>query len=437
MPAGDLFTASITEIAAGGGGVASVGGMKVFIDMTAPGDLVNARISREHGRWAEAELVEILRPSPLRIAPACPLYGICGGCSLQHLAYKAQLEAKTAILKNAFARIGGIEVPEPDLIPSPPWEYRNRIQLHRNKARSSSVGLKARKSSEVIPVSDCPIADRGIRDALKNGTIRPPPEKDRFTVYSRGKFFLCEGGKNRGTMTLLDRGIILDAGVFFQGNAFMLEKLMAGLTQTAAPRDLPAADIYSGVGTFALFLKDLFPRIDLVEENKTALALARENVKGEGIEYFAMKDEDWAEYKKAAGGANPSYGFIVADPPRQGLSPGIRRWLVEKGPPLFAYVSCDPVSMARDSRELTVAYDLEKLSLYDFYPQTAHIESLGVFRRKGKEGFPHKKRVQKDFTNKKSPLDIEGIDTDITTKEILDVIRECREGSGYFKNKYT
>ncbi|MDR2371137.1 MAG: methyltransferase [Treponema sp.] len=388
MPAGDLFTASIKEIAAGGGGAASAGGMTVFIDMTAPGDLVKARITREHGRWAKAELVEILEPSPLRIAPACPLYGICGGCSLQHLAYEAQLEAKTAILKNAFARIGGVEAPEPDIIPSPPWEYRNRMQFHcaprfhREAPGLVSVGLKARKSAAVIPVSDCPVADRGIRGALKNGTIRPPPEKDRFTVYSRGGLFLCEGENNRGKTTLRGRGLILDAEVFFQGNAFMLEKLIGDLIQRAAPRNLPAADVYCGVGTFALFLKDLFPRIDLVEENKTALALARENVKGEGIEYFAMKDEDWAGRKKAAGGTNPVYGFIVADPPRQGLSPGIRRWLVEKGPPLFAYVSCDPASMARDGGELISAYDLEKLSFYDFYPQTAHIESLGIFRRK-------------------------------------------------------
>jgi 23S rRNA (uracil1939-C5)-methyltransferase len=369
--------------------MASRDGMKVFIDMTAPGDLVKARITREYGTWARAELVEILEPSPLRIPPACPLYGICGGCGLQHLSYETQLEAKTNILKNAFARIGGFAV-EPELIPSPPWEYRNRVQFHRGGSGLLSVGFKARKSDDVIIVSDCPIADKGIRNALKEGTLIPPPEKDRFTVYSRGEFFLCEGGKERGKMPLLDRDIILDAGVFFQSNAFMLEKLIVDLKEAAsaavqaAPSSasaapLAAADIYCGVGTFALFLKNLFPRLNLVEENKTALALARENVQGEGIEYFAMKDEKWAKMKKTGQSA---YSFITADPPRQGLSPLLRHWLVERGPPLFAYVSCDPASMARDSRELINAYDLENLRLYDFYPQTAHIESLGIFRRK-------------------------------------------------------
>jgi 23S rRNA (uracil1939-C5)-methyltransferase len=116
-----------------------------------------------------------------------------------------------------------------------------------------------------------------------------------------------------------------------------------------------------------------------VEENRKALALARENLAGKGIAFFAMKDEDWAKTKRRRG---QGYGFVSADPPRRGLSPGLRSWLGAAGPPLFVYVSCDPASMARDSGELVKAYDLESLGLYDFYPQTAHIETMGVFRRR-------------------------------------------------------
>ncbi|MDR1420930.1 MAG: methyltransferase [Treponema sp.] len=380
MAAGDVFTASVREIALGGAGLASVDGMKVFIDMTAPGDTVRARVIREHGNWAIAELAGLLEPSPLRTEPACPLYGICGGCSLQHLAYESQLEAKTSILKNAFIHIGRTGIPLPCAAASAPWEYRNRVRLHR-AGEKLSAGFRARKSSEVIPAPDCPVAEAGIRAALKGGTF---PERECFTAYSRNGLFLCEGAVERGRTRLLDREIILDAGVFFQSNAVMLEKLVTDLLETAesAPAGLPAADIYCGVGTFALFLKDRFPRIDLVEENRTALALARENVQGEGIAFFAMKDEDWVKMKNGAQRSGPGYGFVVADPPRRGLSPGMRRWLAAKGPPLFAYVSCDPATMARDGGELAGEYNLEKLCLYDFYPQTAHIESMGVFRRK-------------------------------------------------------
>ncbi|MDR1107054.1 MAG: methyltransferase, partial [Treponema sp.] len=279
-------------------------------------------------------------------------------------------------------RIGRTGIPLLDAAASPPWEYRNRVRLHR-AGENLPAGFKAEGSGRVIAAADCPVAESGVRAALKEGRF---PQRECFTVYSRNGLFLCEGGLERGRTRLLDREITLDAGVFFQSNAVMLEKLITDLLETAesAPGGLPAADIYCGVGTFALFLKDRFSRVDLVEENRAALELARENVQGKGIAFFAMKDEDWVKMKNGGrtGGAG-DYGFVVADPPRRGLSPGMRRWLAAKGPPLFAYVSCDPATMARDSGELAREYDLEKVYLYDFYPQTAHIESMGVFRRKG------------------------------------------------------
>jgi 23S rRNA (uracil1939-C5)-methyltransferase len=141
------------------------------------------------------------------------------------------------------------------------------------------------------------------------------------------------------------------------------------------------------VGVFAALLGDRFPRIDLMEENKSALALARENVRGEGREFFALRDDEWVRLKSRSRGGKPGggYGFMVADPPRQGLSPALARWIAGEGPPLFAYVSCDPATLARDSRVLTAgAYTLADLRLYDFYPQTAHIESLAVFKKNKK-----------------------------------------------------
>jgi 23S rRNA (uracil1939-C5)-methyltransferase len=329
-------------------------------------------------------VVEIVEASPLRIPPACPQYGICGGCSLQHLAYDSQLEAKKSIQKEAFTRIGAITAPEPVIFPSSSWEYRNRMQFHR-LPKAPGVGLMARKLNKVIPLSDCPVADRGIRELLGSGKLSPPPDKDRFTLYSRDGLLLREGGISRGKVKLRGEALLLDAAVFFQSNAVLLERLIGDLLVLAkeAGSSRPLADIYCGVGTFAFFLKDLFPRIDLVEENRIALALARENVRGKENGYFAMKDEQWVK------GRNRSdYGLIVVDPPRQGLSPAMRSWLVSaqerigSNTPVLAYISCDTATLARDSRELLAGgWDLTELKLYDFYPQTAHIESLAVFKR--------------------------------------------------------
>jgi 23S rRNA (uracil1939-C5)-methyltransferase len=378
MAIGEIFSTRVERIVSGGRGFARKDGRPVFIGQSSPGDKLRARIIRESRDWAEAEPLEILEASPLRVEPVCPHYGICGACSLQHLAYDSQLEAKKSILKESFARIGALPVvPDPAVFPSPPWEYRNRMQFHR-LPNARGVGLMARKAGEIVPLADCPVADRGIRELLASGLVSPPPDKDRFTVYSRETLLLREGGQSRGRVNLRGEGILLDAALFFQSNALMLERLIGDLLVLAgeADRSRPLADIYCGVGTFSFFLKGYFPRIDLVEENRVALALARENVGGRN-DYFAMKDEQWAR-----GRSRGNYGLLVVDPPRQGLSPAMRAWLADAEAPALAYVSCDSATLARDSRELLAGgWQLKELKLYDFYPQTAHIESLAVFRK--------------------------------------------------------
>ncbi|MDR1972438.1 MAG: TRAM domain-containing protein [Treponema sp.] len=403
MAAGDLINAEVERIAAGGAGLARSGGQAVFIPYTAPGDRIRARIRREHRGWAEADLAELVEASPGRTKPRCPLYyrgpeenrQVCGGCSLQHLDYESQLAAKVEILKEAFRRIARLPqgLPEVRVFPSPPWEYRNRVQLHRagaaggrfhaEGAAEEAVGFMAAKSGRVVPAEDCPVADPGIRALLGSGELRgragklgAPAGRDRFTVYSRGDLLLTGG--DRGRVRIRDRDLWMDTEVFFQSNGTMLELLIGEILDLAVRGDpsLPLADLYCGVGTFAAFLAGRFPRIELLEENPGALALGRKNVQGGEARFFALTDNEWVRKREAAG----PYGLIIADPPRQGLSPAMRRWLAEARAPLLLYVSCDPAALARDSRELLEGWELEKLDLYDFYPQTAHIECLAVFR---------------------------------------------------------
>jgi 23S rRNA (uracil1939-C5)-methyltransferase len=385
MAYGETFIVRVERIAAGGAGIAVHEGKRIFVEFAAPGDLARCQIKKEHKTWAEAEILEMLEASPQRVEPACLFYGRCGGCTIQHLDYEAQIVAKTAILMEAFSRIGGIELDNIRLRKAAPFEYRNRMQFH--KTARNQPGFKERKSSRLVAIEDCPVADSRIRKALREGKLLMPPGKERFAVFSSQKTFLCEGGTEQGQVSVLGRELAMDVCVFFQSNVAMLELLIGDLIAAAsnADRTLPLADIYCGVGTFASFLggelrgNPGFSEIDLVEENKTALALARDNMPpGKKANYYALTDTDWSKKQKKG----KTWGFMVLDPPRKGLSFSIREFLAQNGPELVTYVSCDPATLARDSRFLLEGgYTLKELTLYDFYPQTAHIESLAIFSR--------------------------------------------------------
>jgi 23S rRNA (uracil1939-C5)-methyltransferase len=393
MAADNVIKVKLESIAPGGDALGRLDGKPLFVEGGAPDETVICRSIEKHITWARAQLLEIIEPSPVRVKNVCQFYGKCGGCSLQHIEYNAQLAAKAAILKDSFLRIGGFEadkLPKLEVIPSSPFEYRNRMQFHclREKAKNDnrSFGLKGRRSGEIIAVTDCPVAENGIRKLLQEGRNLPlPPEKDRFTVFSFNDLFLTENGLETGKIKLFDSDILLDVCVFFQSNIFMLEKLISSLIEIAQTADttLPAADFYCGVGTFALFLltkpEVKFSKIILAEENKKAISLARENLKGKNVELFTLRDTVW---EKAVLRKNLKLGFAVTDPPRAGLAHNFALSLAQYGPPLLAYVSCDAASLARDSKILlNGGYRLKDLKLFDFYPQTAHIESLAVFEK--------------------------------------------------------
>ena len=391
MARGETFNARVERIAAGGAGIARIEGKSVFVDMTAPGDLIKGRIKNEHKTWATGELLEVLEPSTQRTKPLCRHFGFCGGCSLQHLGYESQIEAKTLILSDTLKKIGGIDPPEIRLRRSEPFEYRNRVQFHCTTqfhgvaqfhgTNDNRLGFKKRKSSGLVAVEDCPVAEGGIRRALRERRIIPPRDRNRFTVFSKGDCFLSEGETKQGRVLVLSKSLVMDAGVFFQSNAAMLELLIGDLIalSSLADKNNSLADIYCGIGTFAAFLGEGFSGIDLVEENKAALTLARENMyRGKNVNYYALSDTDWANSRK-----EKYRGFMVLDPPREGLSGPMREYLAGSGPNFVAYVSCNPATLARDSRSLVEGgYALKELTFYDFYPQTAHIESLAVFCRR-------------------------------------------------------
>ena len=340
----------------------------------------------------------------------CPYNERCGGCPLQGIAYGEQLTCKKEFLRQTFSRAGLSVIPDIKVIPSRPFEYRNRVQFHRvprgteseipgGKSRMRPFKLEreaealcgfmtrsgSRSAAEIVPVNDCLIAAPSIRQALKTGSIPLPIDRDRFSVYGRDSTLLVEGRDSRGVTRIRQKDIRIDAGTFFQSNGALLELLIDELLGIAgtADRRLPAADLYCGVGTFAVYLQDIFERIDLLEANKAALNLARVNVPLAKARFSGQRDTVWA--MNAGKAAREPYGFAVVDPSRQGLSGAMCRFLRDNCE-ILCYVSCNPLTLARDAAMLLEPQNssplkLESLTFYDFYPQTRHIESLAVFTR--------------------------------------------------------
>ncbi len=389
---------SVVRLVAGGEGLGFIDGKAVFVPGVLPGERVIVRTVKRRRDFERAELVEVLEPSPHRVRPACALAGTCGGCDWLHIDYEEQLRQKVSIVTESLRRTGRIDRDPPEIEPSEPTRARNRTQVHRGA--DGRLGYMTAASNDVVPVATCP-AVAGPLDGIFSGAVRVPGDIDRFTAFSDGSWVAVEGIDDTRdlTVTVNGRGIFFSVGCFFQSNLGMLEKLvpwaLRGLSGSVA------ADLYCGVGLFAAFLADSFPRVICVESSATSVAYARRNVKGEGNEFYPMGVEHWI----ASGGAPPgraaltsehdqappgraTFPFVpdrapraldavVVDPPRAGLGPEVRAWLRATRPRDLVYVSCNPVTLARDLEELVNGgFTLEDLRLFDFYPQTSHVESV-------------------------------------------------------------
>ena len=370
---GKGITVTIEKIASGGAGLGRIDGKVVFVPFTLPGETVEAELQEVKKDYLRAKALRIVSPSPERIEPACPLFGVCGGCDFQHLGYQAQLDLKRGLFLEAFRRIGGEDLPPPEVVPSEPFGYRARVQVHR---AGKGVGFKEAGGSGVVQVKVCPVASPEVNAFLSEAQAGSGEfSRERFTVFGWGGAWFREGRDREARAVIRGRAFSFAPECFFQSNPAMLERL-AGEVGELLPGGEAALDLYGGVGTFAAFLADSYERVTLVEESPLAAAWAERNLEGGRAEVFRGNVEAWL---RTAAARRPA-DAVVVDPPRTGLSEDVVRFLGLAKPRRLVYVSCDAATLARDFKKLkTLGFRLDRYRVYDFYPQTAHLESLCVF----------------------------------------------------------
>ena len=390
LPAGDGAPMEIPAEPA-----ARPGGWVVMVPFALPGERVRARIYRNQKNFSEADLVEVLEPSPMRVHPRCPLFGKCGGCQYQHLAYPEQLEWKRRQVAELLRHMAGLDHAVEAVIASPrEYAYRAKITPHFHRPPKGApadapiaIGfLEEGNRSRLVDVPQCPIATDPVnaRLATLRGEVREwaPRAKAGATLLLREQ--------HDGTVLTDPRAVAVErvgsltlehlAGDFFQNNAFILPSFVGHAVEQAAGAGEKRArflvDAYCGSGLFALAAARRFERVAGVEISASAVERATRNAALNGIHnagFLAASAE--AIFSGIDFPAGES--AVIVDPPRAGCSEDFLNQLVTWRPARIVYVSCNPATQMRDLRLLTAAgYTVGTVQPFDLFPQTKHLECV-------------------------------------------------------------
>ncbi len=374
----------------------------IAVEVAAP-----PRVGRHRHHWKprppRVEISEIHQPSPLRTQAPCAVFGVCGGCQLQHMRYEAQLQWKWSIVRQLLQEIGGfVDPPLLETVPcDDPWHYRNQMRF--SVRRDGQPGLTARGTHRVLPLTCCPIAHEQINRALGvlSQVSNARPQVLVRCGAASGQVLIQPHPTTEVAEQLVAAGLDLHSETmgevlagetfrirpssFFQTNTAQAEKMVQMvLNGVLAPamggRDgLTIADAYCGVGTFALLLARYVGKVIAIEESASAIKDAQWNLRDvSNVEILKGKTEDLLPVLAS------QLDGLVLDPPRAGCQQVVLDALVQHPIRRIVYVSCDPATLARDLHVLChryPTYRLRSVQPLDMFPQTVHIECVAVLER--------------------------------------------------------
>jgi len=412
----------------GGAGLARHQGRVIFIAHTTVGDVVACRINKVKKNFLEAEISEIIQPSPVRRQSPCLVAGDCGGCQWQHLSYPEQLRCKESLFRESLSRQCGID---PDkisaIVPAEDeWNYRSRVQVKcYNSAAGFVTGFYRPKSHFVVSIKHCPIIApelnkllTQLRNIINSTVYASQIHQIDLAVDDNGKcmaiihysgrdltdfadlisgrkitadLFIKTGAKNKLVTVQGDGALSIEvdypsieleyaAGGFAQINLEQnrtLVKTILNLAELTGHEQV--LDLYCGMGNFSFPVARQAKYVIGIEESAISIEMARKNKHRNKIENVDF-------YKKSAEGALSFFlqqqpiDLLILDPPRSGAVVTMHE-LLEKPVNTVLYVSCDPQTLARDLNILiTGGYDLLSSQPFDMFPQTHHCESVSLLQ---------------------------------------------------------
>ena len=430
-------TAQIDNLSHDGRGIARIDGKATFIQGALSNEVVEFHYTRIKKDFDEGTLINVIEPSPLRVDPRCPHYLMCGGCSLQHMSEQEQIHFKQEQLLDLLSRFGHTQ-PQSILPPlvSAHWNYRNKARLSVRfveKKQAAMVGFRERNNPRYITeINQCPVLNakvdadiislRHLIDALEDKhniaqievaagdneialifrNLMPLSASDELKIKGFGeqyiyKIFLqpagpdsvyClypEGSDEYLTYSLPDYKITFKFHPtdFTQVNAELNKKMVALALELMDLKSTDLVlDLFCGLGNFSLPMAQLCSKVVGVEGSKAMVDRAYMNAKDNNLEnvaFFAANLDDIAEVNNIV---QQQFNKILIDPPRSGALEIVKQ-IDKLNPERIVYVSCNPVTLARDTDVLVnqKGYVLVHAGVMDMFPHTTHVESIALFQK--------------------------------------------------------
>lgn len=380
--------AHIEKMVNGGYGLARVEGRVVLVPYAVPGDRVDLVFDFSSGGTCFGWIREVLEPSVERVSSRCPVFGVCGGCSLDMMRYQAELSAKRSIVVEDLARIGGLQVRVEKTVPSEREHgYRNHAQLKVDER--GRVGFFMRRSHELVPLPEqgCLLMDERMnaylgeirgRQALRRGGIRVRVNEEG-EIFQKGVPGLKPDTFARYTV----RGLAFRIGIddFFQVNRYVVGPWLRSIERYLDPReDQEVLDLYCGAGVISLAIAGRAGRVTGVEHNGSAVRSARSNAEANGVRNVRFMQGDLSRGLNRGLRADG----VVVDPPRTGLSERAVDDILGIAPRRLVYASCSTATFSRDAAALSAGgMVLAGLTLLDMFPRTHHLELVALFLPRG------------------------------------------------------
>lgn len=429
----DPLTVTIESLSHEGRGITHINGKTVFVDETLPDERVVIQVTRQHSRFCEAKVVEILEPSPRRIAPKCDAYSICGGCCLQHTDSTFQVEHKQRVLLELFRHNGGVTPVE--LLPpltGKIWGYRRKARLgvkYVEKKQKVLIGFREKRSSFIADIQKCEVLHPKVGYMLEEiqalvsnlSVYRNLPQievavADNVTVlifrhlqeitrtdrelllkFEHDKdiqIYLQPGGidtvtplsaetRKALTYSLPDQGIEFEflPTDFIQVNSDINNSMVLLALELLQPENQDhVLDLFCGLGNFTLPLAKKCRHVTGVEVDAGLINRARFNADKNGIKNIDFHINDLSGPGILSNFIKKKYEKILLDPPRTGAKEILEQLPLDKTGKLL-YVSCNPATLARDAGILVKkkGFHLQKAGVMDMFPNTSHIESIALF----------------------------------------------------------